>query len=86
MTSTCTAADPLPAALTLVSLAHQAAALAHPAWADMARQASPALQLAWMVEQGLLSYDELDDLQTLDEQPSERDRIVAEVFAVLGWR
>lgn len=84
MTSTCTAVDSLPVALRLVSHAHQAAVLSHPAWIDIAEEADPALQLVWMVEKGLLSYDELDDLQTFEEETSERDRIVEEAFAVLG--
>lgn len=84
MTSTCTAVDSLPVALRLVSHAHQAAVLSHPAWTDIAEEADPARQLAWMVEQYLLSYDELDDLQTFEQQPCERDRIVEEAFAILG--
>lgn len=72
-----------PGALALLSDGHRAAVLAHPGWIDIVQEPNPALQLVWMVEQGLLTYDELDDLQTLDAQPSVSDRMVEEAFAEL---
>lgn len=86
MTSTCSAVGSFPVALTLISHAHQAAVLSHPKWIDVVSASDPAQQLVWMVEQGLLSYDELDELQTFEEKPSEQDRIVEEAYAVLGQR
>ncbi|NNG23407.1 hypothetical protein [Telluria aromaticivorans] len=84
MANTRTAVNSLPVALALISAAHRTAVLAHPQWIDMARDPDPARQLAWMVEQGLLTYDELDDLQTFDPESSEQDRIVEEAYAMLG--
>ncbi len=86
MTSTCFEVGSIPVALTLLSHAHQAAVLSHPTWIDIARESDPAHQLVWMVDQGLLSYDELDELQTFEEEPSERDRIVEDAYAILGER
>lgn len=73
-----------PGALALLSDGHRAAVLAHPGWIDIAQKPDPVLQLVWMVEHGLLTYDELDELQTLEEEPSENDRIVEEAFAELA--
>jgi hypothetical protein len=70
-------------ALALISAEHRAAVLAHPQWIDIAREPTPARQLVWMVRQGLLTYDELDELQTFDEAPSAGDRIVQDAFAEL---
>lgn len=83
MANRCTAVDSLPVALRLISAAHRTAVLAHPQWIKIKRDPNPSHQLAWMVEQGLLSYDELDELQTLGQEPSERDRIVEETYALL---
>lgn len=71
-------------ALALISDAHRAAALSHPRWLDIAQEPDPARQLVWMVRQNLLSYDELDDLQRFDKEPSDVDRIVEEAFDELG--
>lgn len=73
-----------PGALALLSSGHRATVLAHPGWIDIAQEPDPAFQLVWMVEQELLSYDDLDDLQTLEEEPSDIDRIVEEAFAELA--
>lgn len=71
-------------ALAIIREGHRAAVLAHPDWHAVAASQDPVLQLAWMVRERLLSYDELDDLLTLDEEASESDRIVEEAFAELG--
>jgi hypothetical protein len=71
-------------ALAMVSQDQRAAALAHPRWASIASSASAARQLAWMVSENLLSYDELDELQTFGEQASEQDRIVEQAYAMLS--
>jgi len=71
-------------ALALIHEGHRAAVVAHPDWHAVAREHDPALQLVWMVKQRLLSYDELYDLLTFDEEASESDRIVEEAFAELG--
>lgn len=84
MANTCTAVDSLPVVLRLICPAHRSAVLAHPQWIDVMQDRDPSRQLVWMVEQRLLTYDELDDLQTLDREPSERDRIVEEAYALLA--
>lgn len=84
MAGPCTTVEGFSGALALISGGHRSAVLAHPEWASMACEPDPALQLAWMVRQGLLSYDDLDDLQTLHEEGSEQDRIVEQAFAALG--
>lgn len=71
-------------ALALIHEGHRAAVLAHPDWHAVAREREPALQLVWMVKQRLLSYDELYDLLTFDEEASDSDRIVEEAFGELG--
>lgn len=71
-------------ALSLLAPEQRATGLDHPRWTDIAAEPDPARQLAWLVEQGVLSYDELDDLQTLDQEQSERDRIVEATYALLG--
>ncbi|RZJ84727.1 MAG: hypothetical protein EOO64_03015 [Massilia sp.] len=73
-----------PGALALLSDGHRAAVLAHARWIDIAQKPDPVAQLVWMVEHGLLTYDELDELQTLEEEPSENDRLVEEAFAELA--
>lgn len=84
MASMGTAVDSVPVVLGFISAAHRTAVLAHPQWSDVARNRDPARQLVWMVEQQLLTYDELDDLQTLGQEPSEPDRIVEEAYALLA--
>ena len=84
MASTCETVDLLPRALALISDGHRAAVLAHPRWIDVAQEPSAARQLAWMVRQRVLTYDEFDDLQTFDAEQSESDRLVEEAFAELG--
>ncbi|MFC0252468.1 hypothetical protein [Massilia consociata] len=88
MTGTCAALDDtvdlLPRGLAMIAAGQRAAVLAHPRWTDIAQEPNPALQLAWMVRQGLLTYDELDDLHTFEQEPSDNDRIIEEAFAELG--
>jgi hypothetical protein len=71
-------------ALSLLAPEQCATVLEHPRWPNIAALPDAAQQLAWLVEQGVLSYDELDDLQTFDQEPSERDRIVEATYALLG--
>ena len=84
MATTNTAGNTLPDVLALIGDAHRTEVMAHPGWTAMAGERNPALQLAWMVRQRLLTYDELDDLHSLQVEASERDRIVEEAFEELG--
>lgn len=84
MTCTSVETDAPQDALALIQEGHRAAVMAHPEWSAVAREQDPALQLAWMVRQGLLSYDELYDLLSFDEEASDSDRFVEEAFADLG--
>jgi hypothetical protein len=84
MATTNTAGNTFPDALALIGDAHRADVMAHPGWTAMAKERNPALQLAWMVRQRLLTYDELDDLHSMQVEASERDRIVEEAFEELG--
>ena len=71
-------------ALPLIQEEHRAAVIAHPEWRTVATGRDPAMQLAWMVRQRLLTYDELDNLLTFDEDAAASDRIIEEAFAELG--
>jgi len=84
MTCTSDVIDVSADALALIHEGHRAAVVAHPDWPAVAREHKPAMQLVWMVKQQLLSYDELYDLLTFDEEASESDRIVEDAFAELG--
>ena len=70
-------------ALAFIQEEHRAAVAAHPGWRAIASERDPALQLVWMVRQHLLTYDDLYDLLSFDEDASESDTIIEEAFAEL---
>ena len=76
--------ESLPGVLKLIGLTQRGAVVAHPHWNAIAQDPDPARQLVWMVEQQLLTYDELDEIQTLGPEPSEPDRIVEQAYAMLA--